>query len=297
MQGRSMFVLGNMEAVQAFSEQMLALTTEIGDMRGIVRSLNLLGMAHNTLGHYQQAEECIERATMLCQKMGDRSQIENLRNSLGVIAMARGDYRAAFVCFQSALTIAREIGDREGELFFLSNLGEARLKLGEYQAAEADLRQVIQAAEIAGSGGISDTYSFLAEACLGQGKTEEALAAAQRALALGRSEGYPAFLAAAWRVLGRVVAQLSRPAGIEDADGEQRAYDAPACFTESLRICDETGMRGERARTLRAWAQFEIARGDPAHGAAIWEEARAIFAELGADLEVERMSATPTPSH
>jgi tetratricopeptide (TPR) repeat protein len=292
MKGRSMFMLGNMESAQTLSEQMLALTTEIGDMRGIVRSLNLLGMAHNTLGHYQQAEECIERATMLCQKMGDRSQIENLRNSLGVVAMARGDYRAAFACFQSALTIAREIGDREGELFFLSNLGEARLKLGEYQAAEADLRQVIQAAEVAGSGGISDTYSFLAEACLGQGKAMEALAAAQHALALGQSEGYPAFLAAAWRVLGRVVAQLAMPIAIEDGAGEQKMFDAAACFAESLRICDETGMRGERARTLRAWAQYEIGRGDEAHGAAMWQEARTIFIELGADMEVERMSAT-----
>jgi predicted ATPase/class 3 adenylate cyclase len=293
MQGRSMFMLGNMEAAQAFSEQMLALTTEIGDMRGIVRSLNLLGMAHNTLGHYQQAEECIERATAICQKMGDRSQIENLRNSLGVIAVARGDYRAAFECFQSALTIAGEIGDREGELFFLSNLGEARLKLGEYQAAEADLRQVIQAAETAGSGGISDTYSFLAEACLGQGKTEEALVAAQRALSLGQSEDYPAFLAAAWRVLGRVGAQLNRPIAIDDANGQQRTYDAAACFAESLRICDETGMRGERARTLRAWGQYEIRRGDSEHGVDMWQAARAIFVELGADMEVERMSVTP----
>ncbi|HET9224315.1 MAG TPA: adenylate/guanylate cyclase domain-containing protein, partial [Roseiflexaceae bacterium] len=60
MKGRSMFMLGDMEAAQTYSEQMLALTTEIGDMRGIVRSLNLLGMAHNSLGRYQQAEECIE---------------------------------------------------------------------------------------------------------------------------------------------------------------------------------------------------------------------------------------------
>jgi hypothetical protein len=72
---------------------------------------------------------------------------------------------------------------------------------------------------------------------------------------------------------------------------ERRLYDAPACFAESLRICDETGMRGERARTLRAWAQYEIARGNAAHGAAMWQEARTIFAELGADMEVERMSA------
>jgi class 3 adenylate cyclase/tetratricopeptide (TPR) repeat protein len=293
MKGRSMFMLGNIEAARALSEQVLALTNEIGDHRGVVRSLNLLGLAHNTLGHYQQAEQCLERATAICQTLGDRRQIEDLLNNLGVHAQSRGDYRAAFERFQDALKIAREIGDREGEMVFLSNLGEAHLKLGEYQAAELDLRQAIHMAGAAGLDGLPDTFSFLAQACLGQGKVVEALDAARRALELGREERAPEYISAAWRTLGKVAAQLHEPIVINETSEERRAYDAPACFAESLRICDETGMPGERARTLRAWAQHEIARGDQAHGAAMWQAARTIFAELGADLEVERMSAMP----
>jgi hypothetical protein len=108
------------------------------------------------------------------------------------------------------------------------------------------------------------------------------------------SEGRQKLLAAAWRALGRVAALLPHPVAVEDRAGIQRQYDVPACFAESLRICDETGMEGDRARTLRAWALYGFERGDRVRGAAFWHEAREIFARLGAYHEVERMdSSTP----
>jgi predicted ATPase/class 3 adenylate cyclase len=293
MKGRSMFMLGNVEAALALSDQMLALTTSNDDRRGVVRSLNLLGMTHNILGHFQQAEQCIEQAIEICQALGDRVQSENLLNNRGVIAQGRGNYQAAFSYFQEALAIANEIGDRDGELVFLSNLGEARLKLGDFQGAEADLRKVIRVAESTGSGGIADTYAFLAEACLGQNKVDEALAAAKRALELGLSEARQKLLAAAWRALGRVATLLPQAVTIADQDGVERQYDARDCFTQSLQICAETGMEGERARTLRAWARFELERGDRVRGEALWNEARTLFEQLGADPEVARMDSLP----
>jgi class 3 adenylate cyclase/tetratricopeptide (TPR) repeat protein len=290
---RSLTFLGDAEAALALGEQTLALITEIGDRGQAAKTLNLLGVVHNMLGQYQEAEQCYTRALAICQELGDRTQVMNLSNNLGHNAEALGDYHTAFVRYQDALNIAREIGDRDGELVFLGNLGAARVGMGDYQAAEADLRQVIQMAGSAGSGILSDTYSILTKACLGQDKVVEALAAARQALALGQEVGISAYIAAAWRRLGMVASRLPDPIVIEERSGNPRNYDAAACFAESLRICDETGMQGERARTLRAWAQHEIARGDQAHGATMWETARTIFAELGADLEVERMSALP----
>jgi hypothetical protein len=153
---------------------------------------------------------------------------------------------------------------------------------------------VIATAEATGWGGLSDTYAFLAEACLGQAKIDEALTAAHRALALGQNEGRPAFIAAAWRALGMVASRLSEPIRIENESGEQSGrYDAAACCAESIRICAETGMEGEQARTLRAWATHELERGDRARGAAMWQEAREIFSRLGAELEAERMAELP----
>jgi hypothetical protein len=90
---------------------------------------------------------------------------------------------------------------------------------------------------------------------------------------------------------------MSSPITIGDTDGPQAAvYDAAACFAESLRICTETGMEGERAWTLRAWATCELERGDRSHGMAMWQEARELFAKLGVELEVERMAELPNSS-
>jgi len=46
---------------------------------------------------------------------------------------------------------------------------------------------------------------------------------------------------------------------------------------------------GERARTLREWAQYEIDYGGKEKGAMMWEEARAIFEQLGMTFDLERM--------
>ena len=50
------------------------------------------------------------------------------------------------------------------------------------------------------------------------------------------------------------------------------------------------GAEAERARTLRAWGRFEWTHGDRAHGAAMREEARAIFRRLEMELEIERVN-------
>jgi tetratricopeptide (TPR) repeat protein len=194
---------------------------------------------------------------------------------------------AAVNRYQEALAIARQIGFRDAEMLYLSNLGGVRVKLKEYVAAEADLRQVITMAESIPFGQIAETFRFLAEAHLGQNEVHEALNAARRTFAFGKQIGSQEYIAAAWRVLGQVEAQRREPLTLADVEGE---FDARACFAESLRICDETGMEGEKALTLRAWARFELAHGEKARGEELWQQAREIFVRLGADLEAERMA-------
>jgi len=143
-----------------------------------------------------------------------------------------------------------------------------------------------------GLGELSEAYRFLAQACLGQAKTAEALDAARRALKLGQEMGSQEYIAGAWRVLGQVAAR--QPAPITVVDGEEKTADAAACFAESLRICQETGMEGDEAQTLRAWAAHELAHEDKTKGMEMWQQAKAIFARLGADLEVERMAHMPS---
>lgn len=69
-----------------------------------------------------------------------------------------------------------------------------------------------------------------------------------------------------------------------------KVYDGADCFAESLRVFTEMGTAGERARTPRAWARYEMERGDREHSERMWQEARDVFERLGMDLEILRMS-------
>jgi len=283
--GWSSYRLGDTEAALELGEQALALSTELSARREIADSLNLLGGVHSMLGRYGDAAHYNARAVALYQELGDRERIGAMLNHLGEHARLRGDYNAAAALYQEALKTAYETGNRNAEMVSLSNLAGARVGMGNYRVAEYDLRRVIRWAEIVGQGGwLSGTYCFLAEACLGQDKVDEALAAARRALTLAQEIGAPALIGGAWRVLGIVAARTGKSIAI----GNQ-AHDAPACFTESIRVFTEIGAEGERARTLRAWARYEIDRGDPARGETMRREAQELFAQLGMELEVERM--------
>jgi tetratricopeptide (TPR) repeat protein len=281
--GWMLYRLDELDAALSCGEQALALSRELGEQLEMGRSFNLLGAVHDTLGNHEQATRYKKEAMRLFRDLGDRERVGIMLNNLGVTARVRGDTEAAAVLFREALTIAREIGNRNLEMVNLSNLGGIQVKLGEFQAAEANLRWVIERAE-ATNAKFPDTYTSLAETYLGLGNEGQAIAAAKHALEIGQSMDAGEFIGAAWRVLGRVAARLSASIHV---DGE--TYNAADCFTESLRIFAEMGAAGERARTLRAWARYELKWGDRERGEEKWQKAREIFERLGMDLEVERM--------
>jgi serine/threonine protein kinase/tetratricopeptide (TPR) repeat protein len=287
LQSQASSRLGDAHAAMTLADRALSLVDDLGDAGRRVRAdcLKSLGMAYHMLGLFEQAEEFKEMSLQLFRELGDRRAVGNLLNSLGETARLRGDYRVAFGRYSEALHIAREIGNRNGEILYFSNLGGTRVGLGEYAEAEADLRQTIELATAAGYVGISENYRFLAEALVAQSRYAEALAAALRALEVGREIENQEHIAEAWRVLGLIA---SRSASSVEVEGSTRP--AAECFTESLSIFARIQMEAERARTLRDWARHERERGDPERGRQLWDEARDSFRRLRMELEVERMT-------
>jgi serine/threonine protein kinase/tetratricopeptide (TPR) repeat protein len=280
--------LGDARSAMMLADRALSLVDETGESGRRVRAdcLKSLGMAYHMLGRFDQAEEFKAQALEIFKEMGDRRAVGNLLNSLGETARLSGDYQSAFGRYQEALAIAREIGNRIGEILYFSNLGGTRVGLGRYEEAEADLRQTIEMGAAAGYVGLSENYRFLAEALVGQGKLEEAMEAARRALELGREIENQEHVAEAWRALGLVA---SRAGSSVEYGG--REWDAAACFSESLAVFTQIQMEAERARTLRDWARHELRGGDRERGRKLWDEAREAFRRLRMTIELERMSA------
>jgi tetratricopeptide (TPR) repeat protein len=293
IQGTIRFRLGEPQAVLELGEQALAIATELDNRGEIGRCLNLVGAAHYVNGRYQQAEDYFERALAIFQEQGNRRLGMDMLSNLGVIAEARGDYDTALGHYQKALEIARETGYRDGEIVFLTNRGGQYAALQEYGSAESDLSEAVKLAGAAGSWVLALTYTSLAQAYLGQGRTEEALAAAEQALELGQADDAPEYVGLAWRALGIIAAQAGGTVSARESDPAQtKSYSAGECFERSAAALTEAGLDGERARTLREWAKFELKQGNKEKGMAMWGEARNTFANLDALREVERMDNT-----
>lgn len=290
MKAWGLFRLGEVETSFLMAERVNALSQGQQDRDQLAHSLNLLGVLESVSGHFKESAEAFEQALEIFRELGNRRRAMPLMNNLGVIMESKGEYEEALKRYQDALMTAREIGNRDGELVYLSNLGGVKVRLGEFAGAESDLRQVIQMVGTSGSDILPSAYTFLAKACLGQGKAAEALDSAQRGLRLAEEMELQEDLGVAWRALGRVAAYLQTPVPVEIVDnGISRTADAEACFAESERIFNEIEREDERARTLREWAKYKLDHGDKIRGLPMWEQAKNIFTQLGAKSEVDRM--------
>lgn len=306
LQSAALYRLGGAAEALPLAEQALALASAHDARPEMAFCANLLGALNTMVGRHETATQCYERALALFREAGNRAGMLGPLTNLGELARVRGEYEAAVDRYEEALAMSRAIENRVGEMVSLVNLGGARVRLGAYEAAEQALRQVIQSAEEGGTqvSWIAATYCFLAEACLGQQRVGAALAAARQALGLGQSMGQQEYIALAWRILGLIAAEsvagllpaeTGAPAASPlDAAGQPPTRSASGCFAESERIFSAIGAESERARTLRAWARYELADGDRERGTAMWQEASSLFARLGLAREIEPM---PQPSH
>ncbi len=88
-------------------------------------------------------------------------------------------------------------------------------------------------------------------------------------------------------MLGRIAAQIGAP--VRPDPNEDPAYDAPACFKQSLEVISFSRSQWERASVLWRWAEVELLQGDKELGKTMWQQARDIFTRLNLPLMVAWM--------
>ena len=288
--GWAAYRLGDAATALRLCKEGLSLAVDLGASarREYGHSLKSLGVVHILQGQFREAEAYFEKALNLHRGLGNRRGVGNLLNSMGETARLRGNYAAAVRCYEEALIITREIGDVGNEMTYLSNLGGARLGLKDYKMAEANLREVIDRVGGDRFYALSETYSFLAETCLAQAKLDEAKHACEIAHALALESENPEYIGGMWRTLGLVAARSPEPLIID-----HQTYDAQTSFAESLRVWTDVNAEAERARTLRAWAEYELACGDEIRSGELWNEAVEIFSRLEMEIEITGSSGVP----
>jgi tetratricopeptide (TPR) repeat protein len=294
MQGQARFRLGDYQTSSSLAEEALGVFTELDEQNEMARCLNLIAATHYVSGRLKEAELYWEKALKIFQDIGNRQEGMDLLSNLGVVADGLGDYETALRRYDNALTIARETGYRNGEIVFLTNRGSEYVALEKYETAEADLTLAIQLAGINGSWVLPSTFDQRAQALIGLGRYEEALYSARQALVLGEEDETPEYIGMAWRTLGKLCDKTNDVVRFPDRETRQmNEYDAEACFSKSTAIFVESEIELEHAHTLREWARYKFKSGDKDQGKKMWQEAKDIFSEMGAQMEVERMKDLP----
>jgi len=287
LKGQSHYRLGDVKVAEPIIKEALKLSEEGEDQFIRGRCLSQLGLIRDDLGDYQEAQKYKEGALEVFGKLkgdGGKVWIGTTNMNLANTANLRGDYEQAVNLYQKALEVFNERKDQDMIIGCLVNMAAAKAGLGENQQAEKDLRQVLKLTENLEWMGKSITCFLLAEACLGQDKLEEGEQAALDALRYAKETGAQQAMGAAWRSLGKVASMKSARVTID-----KKGYQAQDCFQKSDQIFSDLKADGERAHTLKAWAEFEMESGDKKKGKKIWDEAKEIFQRLDMPAEVERM--------
>ena len=279
--------LGDMKQALQLGEKSLTLATETAVEEAQSLSYNLMGAVHHSLGRYQEAIIYQEESLLIDRRMGNRRQIAVRLSNIGEATRLQGNYAKAAELYREAIDQALEIGDQDGEIRYLINLSGALVGLGAFETAISQLQDVIDRAGDSGTV-LDEAYQFMAEAYIGLGQLDRALAAAQWALAIGETSADPLGIGSGWRVLGEVAAQLEEPVSTMHSVDK---VTAPYCFEQAINAFSGAGMDREWAWTLRKWARYTLADGDAAPGWKMWWEARAIFDALGLNLQVAAMDA------
>jgi class 3 adenylate cyclase/tetratricopeptide (TPR) repeat protein len=283
LRGWAVLRLGDAVAAEDLAGQALELAEQHQDLDGRAKASNLLGVAELMLDRYAPARSHLEKALAIFQEIGRDDLVSPILNNIGLIDEWRGDDGAALGRYLEAVLLARQFDNADGEIVFLSNAAGARVRLGDHEAAIAELERVIEMANEEADV-LPETYTHLAGARLGLGDHDGALEAGRRAMALARASEVPAYLGAAWRVLGRIASTKGT-----SVDVESRNWFAAELFDESIATYQAAGLASERGRALRDWARHELANGNVNLGMEKWEEAHELFSSIGCDLEVENM--------
>ncbi len=126
---------GDASAAQIFVEEELAIRRDLGDRRGMARSLNVKANVACLQGDYAAELAIRQEGLAIWRELGDRWGIAVSLGNLGFAAYTRSDYASARAMLEESLEIRRELGVRRGVAYSLLHLGLIVQALGDQSSA------------------------------------------------------------------------------------------------------------------------------------------------------------------
>lgn len=171
-----------------YFERSLAYVQHLGDLREHAILLGGLGQLLWRRGAYAEAAAHFRQSLALCEQTGDQIGMAYMLINLGKVHQQAGEFTQALRELEQAQAILERLGEPWGQAKVMMSLGELAQKQGDHARAAAHFEKMRGALETIGDvRGQTLAWIGLGKAEFGRGRADEALAAYQRALELGRS--------------------------------------------------------------------------------------------------------------
>jgi class 3 adenylate cyclase/tetratricopeptide (TPR) repeat protein len=305
--GLALLALDRRADARRVLEEAVPLAESSGDLESLARALENLSNIHSLRGEVEASEAYLRRGLEVARRMGDPALTVHMLFMLGTNRIFAGEWDISWSYQEQAEEVARSLG--ESRVSVLPLFGKARLTLqrGDWDTAVPQLEEVVRIAERHGILPIVKwAQRNLAEGDLLAGRPQAALDRLLPLLARPGLEDSPLLLAVvgqAYVALGNeaqaqatIARALERARADEDhaeiseallaaamlAIRQNRWDDARDALDQGVTMDQRTGYLWALARFLYEYGRMHQLRGEPAEARRRWEEARAIFARLGA---------------
>jgi len=283
VQGWFLARVGRLKEAREVSEAARRTLRRLGDVAGVQKALNNLGLQAYRAGDYADAARAWEAALEVARARGDRRAMGRLLHNLALAAYPLGDYARAEDYFREALTRDREAGYVAGEANTLNNLGNLHRLRGDLEEAQRLLETGLKLARAHDLRQIEPYLLYnLGQVALDRGDVGEARARFEAALHLVRQTGERVLEGSALLNLG---AALLRLGFLEVAERHVRSglhvvwtvQDIPEVLRGLLVFAELMLAKGRQETAARVLSAI---RGHPATRAHNRERAEALWRRI-----------------
>ncbi|MCX5056313.1 tetratricopeptide repeat protein [Streptomyces sp. NBC_00452] len=273
----------NSKGYEATAQTLVEASRRLGDPRAEARALMTLVTVHLVIGRFEQADQEAERATLLARQARDLLPVCWASNARGILALYQNRHADGEEHLSQAIEHFRTLGDRPGEASALCNLSRIHLATGRTTSAVALAREGIGVYDAMGNTmrGANARYA-LGLALTQSGELDSATDRLHEALEVFRDSRQRLWEGMSLFRLAEVDLAARRPA--------QAAANAEMALT----VLRGIGGEWRRGNVLTVLGRALSGIGQTGRAQVCWQEAVAIYEDLGSDEAVEvRALLTP----
>ncbi len=259
------YQLSDVGRAEELYKESLTLFRELGDRKGIAKTLLYLGEISSIQGDYAKADALYEESLKIRRELGDSEGIAETLMYLGnTLYFLQGNYAGSQALYEESLEILRNLNDKASIAAILSIIADIESFQGDYIRAWGLAQESLEISkELGDKGGISGSFNILGRIALYQGDDTAARSLLEEGLARYKEMDDKEGIAVSLYSLGRL------------AFGQGDFEAARVLYEDSL-TPPLSGNRWFIVLCLEGLASAIAAQGEPTWATQLWGAAESL---------------------